>query len=98
MIFRYNKGSSAFVRNLFNDSVAFLRINSAAFGYIFFHGIGGPLADFVAVIINAAHTGFRRKGNKGHILVGKLSAANIEFFFCENNYASAFGRFIGKRG
>lgn len=43
MIFRYNKGSSAFVRNLFNDSVAFLRINSAAFGYIFSMVSAAPL-------------------------------------------------------
>ena len=98
MIFCHDKRRTAFVCNLFYDLVAFLGINAAVFGHIFLHCIGGSLADFVAVIINAAHTGFRRKGNKGHILVGKLSAANIEFFFCENNYASAFGRFIGKRG
>ena len=98
MIFRYNKGSSALVRNLFNDLVAFIRINAAVFGHIFLHSVGGSLADFVAVLINSAHTGFRRKGDKGHILVGKLSAANIKFFFCENNYTSALRRFIGKRG
>ena len=65
-------------------------------GDILLHRFGSAFSDFIPVIIYAAHTGFRGKGDEGCVFVGKLSAADSKLFFCKDDNASALRRFIGK--
>ena len=61
-------------------------------------GVNRAFTDHAILNVNPAHSGLRRKRHEGGMQALNVALAQVKALLGENNNASAFRGFIGKRG
>ena len=98
MVFGNHQRGAALLCDALHDLAAFCGINAPSVSHILLHGFCGAFADFVAVIIYAAHAGFGSKRGERHIFVGKGPATNAICLFCQHDHTPSLRCLIRQRG
>ena len=97
VVLSYDQRCAALGRNRLDNSITVRRIHTACMGHITLHGVCCAFSDFVAVKVDAAHTGHGSKWDKVHILVLKASATNSKLFLGQHDNASALRGLVCQR-
>ena len=87
--------SAAFVCDFLHGFSAFIGIRAAQRFDIRFDCVCAAFPDMLFADVDAAHTGFRRKFDKGGFHFGNFLAAQAEFIFRQHDDAPSLSRFVG---